>query len=371
MRRSLALFALLSGLFLTDLGCSPAPSGSAVAVRDHPVGDGSPDRLDPAPPPDGGPGHDTALPPDAKGAFDGPPLAADLGADAPPPYQLPARPCGTVTSPAVSIGYSPDGRLLAVLSRASLEVVSVPGATKVFSGAADGVIGSTRSEVAFSPDGSVLASGGRSLRVWRVSDGSLLAERPAPTHEYVGGVAFSPDGHVLAVAHHTLGIDFLAWPSMKQIGHWDSGWTAYGTVIFFPDGERVAVRTFYEARVVRWRTGETLWFQPAASSHPAMALSRDFTLIATAGLGPVRLHDAADGHLLRELPKRDGRLSFSPDGALLLVGDRFAPATIWRTDDGSMVRSFATRGPNLLLPSPDGNVLATSEQEGPVSLWCR
>jgi WD40 repeat protein len=316
--------------------------------------------------PDASVAADGALPHDTASGVEAAP------ADGPPPYALPGRPCGSVEGIATGIAFSPDSQLLAVLGREALKVVAAAGGAERFSAQAMGVIGDTRSEVAFSPDGTVVATGGKAARVWRVADGALLADLPAPTLQYYAGAAFSPDGKLLAFSIHTAGVELYQWPSMKKVGQWTAEhMTAYGAIAFFPDGERLAVRTFYDVRVIRASSGEMVWSQPAAPSHPAMALSRDGARLATAGLGPVRVHDTANGNLVREFEAKDGRVSFSPDGKLLLVGDRFKPAVAWRLDDGGVAATFASPGPSLLLFSPDGAVLATASQAGAITLWCR
>ncbi|MFN3929758.1 MAG: WD40 repeat domain-containing protein [Thermoflexus sp.] len=90
------------------------------------------------------------------------------------------------------IAYSPDGRLLAVASSGIIYLHDVQTLemrmieTPVWS-------------VAFSPDGQLLASGAgdHTVRLWRVSDGTLLRTLEGHTN-WVWSVAFSPDGMLVA-----------------------------------------------------------------------------------------------------------------------------------------------------------------------------
>ena len=60
-------------------------------------------------------------------------------------------------------------------------------------------------EMAFSPDGSLLISGGSDMtvRFWRVSDG-LLLKTIKPGGDNIWGMALSPDGTILAVADRSV-----------------------------------------------------------------------------------------------------------------------------------------------------------------------
>lgn len=66
-------------------------------------------------------------------------------------------------------------------------------------------------DVAFSPDGQVLAAGSddHKIRLWKTADDQLLNTLEGHTH-YVNGVAFSPDGRLLISGSHD-----------KKVGIWD------------------------------------------------------------------------------------------------------------------------------------------------------
>ncbi|MYB66595.1 hypothetical protein F4X73_18070, partial [Candidatus Poribacteria bacterium] len=101
------------------------------------------------------------------------------------------------------IQYSPDGTRLAVASSIGIWIYDAQTGEELYllSGHTDAV-----DSVAFSPDGTTLASGGGSfdgtIRLWDVSTGTHIRTIPAQTRWYppgsVDSVAFSPDGTTLA-----------------------------------------------------------------------------------------------------------------------------------------------------------------------------
>lgn len=119
--------------------------------------------------------------------------------------------------------------------------------------------------VAFSPDGSTLAAGGRRgfLYVWDVRSGRRL--RAVKSHqESVNGVAFSPDGQLLAsacgVAFATTGSDS---PDDTTVKFWDvktgqlirtlTGHTGRGvSSIAFGPGGRVLVSGGEDGMLIIW-----------------------------------------------------------------------------------------------------------------------
>lgn len=92
-----------------------------------------------------------------------------------------------------------------------------------------------QSAVAFSPDGSLLAGGGKDgiVRVWRLKDGSLASSLSAPHSTSVKRIRFSPDGTSLSVSHadgalRLWSFEGSAQPQMlRGWGMAPPGWSAY------------------------------------------------------------------------------------------------------------------------------------------------
>ena len=106
-----------------------------------------------------------------------------------------------------TIDYSPNGQLLATGEYAGNFRIRIRNAgnlsvIRTLSGHSAGLEQSGTFSVRFSPNGSLLASGGadRRVKIWRVSDGALLRTLQIGTDwsPNVFSVAFSPDGQLIA-----------------------------------------------------------------------------------------------------------------------------------------------------------------------------
>jgi len=138
--------------------------------------------------------------------------------------------------------------------------------------------------VAFSPDGTLLATGGFRAGVWDAVSGQRLLELGHTG--IVEAVAFSPDGTRLATGGYTRG-------SSKGILFWDAA-----------SGQLLEVSLGDELDIVA-----------------AVAFSPDGTLLATGGYS-AGVWDAASGQRLLELGHRQLRaVAFSPDGTRLAYSD--------------------------------------------------
>ena len=233
--------------------------------------------------------------------------------------------------------------------------------------------------VAFSPDGTTLASGsGREIKLWDVATGRNIATLEGHTDRGLS-VSFSPDGTTLASGS---GREIKLWDvatreNIATLRHTNG----VGSVAFSPDGTTLASGSGREINLWDVVTGHNI----ATLRHPyiveAVAFSPDGTTLASGSLGgnssadagTVRLWDVSTRRNFATLEGHKESVTsvvFSPDGTTLASGSNDETVKLWDTatrtniatleGHKSWVRSVAF--------SPDGTTLASGSGYSPGSL---
>eukprot|EP00633_Aureoumbra_lagunensis_P003719 CAMPEP_0197302380 /NCGR_PEP_ID=MMETSP0890-20130614/51010_1 /TAXON_ID=44058 ORGANISM="Aureoumbra lagunensis, Strain CCMP1510" /NCGR_SAMPLE_ID=MMETSP0890 /ASSEMBLY_ACC=CAM_ASM_000533 /LENGTH=291 /DNA_ID=CAMNT_0042781965 /DNA_START=84 /DNA_END=956 /DNA_ORIENTATION=+ len=230
--------------------------------------------------------------------------------------------------------------------------------------------------LAFSPDGSILASGScdwdknKTVMIWDVKNGNRIRTLGCsfqflPTHfaglfssvhsDAVNALAFSPDGSILASGS-------CDWDKNKTVMIWD-----------VKNGNRI--RTL----------GCSFQFLPThfaglfSSVHSdavnALAFSPDGSILASGSKdNTVMIWDTKNGNRIRTLSDHSGSieaLAFSPDGSILASGSTDKTVMIWGTKNGNRIRTLSDHSDFVLALafSPDGSILASGSIDKTVIIW--
>jgi len=232
------------------------------------------------------------------------------------------------------IAFSPDGSILAVGdSSGSVELWNVTGGRLALIdiiSSSDGVVNS----VAFSPDGRTVAVGDSSgaVELWNVTGGRLaLIDIISSSGGVVNSVAFSPDGRTVAAGDSSgkLNLWDIADPahpsSLEQIVVTDS---SVNSVAFSPDTRTLAAGNS-DGRIYMWNIADPAkplpaWSVRSDASVNSVAFSPDGTIVAGGSSdGGITLRNAATGHMLVSYSTGApvNAIAFSQDGRTLAAGD--------------------------------------------------
>lgn len=236
---------------------------------------------------------------------------------------------------------------------------------------------STR-QIAFSPDGRMLASADsdKAVRIWEVGVNRII--RLLPGHGGAHSVAFSPDGALLAAGGDDGKVRLWSVAKWSEERTLVNPHTTVHAVAFSPDGALLADAGASHVMLWDMATGASTG-RPTGSVEGkhiySVAFSPDGLLLACAGsTGAVQLFDVPTGIQMRCLPSRRNAVhsvAFSPDGRLLACSPSRAAVCLWdlATDAEFCALHGHTGTMHSVAFSPDGILLAAAGTEKTVRLW--
>ena len=232
--------------------------------------------------------------------------------------------------------------------------------------------------VSFSPDGSRIVSGSqdKTVRVWDIQTGNELmsTEHPGPVYS----VAWSPDGSKIVSGSG----DNTVWvwdsntgnPIGILTGHTDSVWS----VSFSPDGSKIASGS--DDKTVRvWdiQTGTELMFVGHNSKVYPVSWSPDGSKIVSGSKDyNVRVWDSSSGALIHNLTGHTSYVisaSFSPDGSKIVSGSNDKTVRVWDSNTGNPI-GIPLEGHDGSVRwgvsfSPDGSRIVSGSGDKTVRVW--
>lgn len=230
--------------------------------------------------------------------------------------------------------------------------------------------------LAFSPDGSAVASSGSwdgTVKVWDTPSGSL---RWVGRHtSQASSVAFAPDGRRLASGGSDMTIriwDAQSGAQLQELSHRSPvsvvTWSPHGYLLASSDVEGSIQLWDMQTLSVRTLTGHATWVD-------GLSFAPDGNLLASASWdGTVKVWDVASGQLRATLTghsDRVSRVAWSPDGGILASSSR--DQTLWLWDVVTKRYRGAlyghTAGVVDLAFLPDGRSLISASEDGTLRVW--
>lgn len=302
-------------------------------------------------------------------------------------------PLGTLvghTGEVTDVAFSPNGELVASSSTdGTVRLWRISDGSLLY--VLEGHTNYVRS-VAFSPDGNLLASGSndRTVRIWQVSDGTLIRTISSSFMGRVLRVIFSPDGSLFAAADHQCfvqlrqtrsGILLRTLAQPKCVARWGGTVSSWG-LAFSSDGSQLTIgesRPCCGGSLYLWPVEEITAPQLIRGHNMRvrdLVYSADGSMLAIAFEGsPVFwLTEAVDGSIIRTFEGHTYRVNsvvFSPDDTLLASGSRDQKVRLWNVSDGELLHTLEGHEDevNNVAFSPDGSLIASSSDDDTIILW--
>jgi WD40 repeat protein len=242
---------------------------------------------------------------------------------------------GGMTNWVTTLGFSPDGNLLAASDLDGVRVWDVESRKQLHLLRHDrqGI-----TTLVFQPTGKAIVSAGTSLAVWDL--GTQKAEvLLTKNNQTIMALAFSPDGNFLAFGGTEKIVQIMDMRSRKIWGTFDCKSGYIRRLVFLPNKKAVAVACGEVIQIWDVETGKKVnSLEGHQSSLRALALSPDGKTLASGSWdGAIKLWDLQKNKEIQSLLRHKGTayaLAFSPDGKHLVSGggwyDQSGELMLWK-----------------------------------------
>ncbi len=282
-----------------------------------------------------------------------------------------------------SVAFNPDGKRLAVggdfsniliwnLINSTIEEFQLPEDVTIYS-------------LAFSPDGMKLAASNNThhkgsteintVMIWNASTGELMIQTSPTMHsDKIQSIAFSPDGSLLATGCRSGKAKIINASTGSELIALDHGKSVVEAVSFSPDGRLLATAGYNDNTFRIWDLSDQRVVARMEHSNHGMviAFSPDGNRVATASLdGTAIIWDLINGEpLCLNYLDYISVIAFSPDGTKFASASNDSTARIWNLSTRSLQFNLSHEGGVTWLAfSLDGKKLATGCRDGKVGLW--
>ncbi len=280
-----------------------------------------------------------------------------------------------------SLDFSPTGTVLASCGRDGIIIIwnmtTEPGPTVKHTILADS--GSLNS-VKFSPNGSLLASGGNKIRFLNTTTWAFIPEKDIDGfNTEVKKVEFSPDGNILASAMADETVRLWNIASASQMPH--SPLTGHNDIVnsidFSPDGTTLAscssdkiiilsdIKSGQEIKRIAGHSQGVKNVQFSPDGTLLVSASEDATIKLWNVVKTVR-HQILGSHGVGL-----SSIKISPDGSMLASGGDDATVNLWNLNDRTVIKTLSghTGTVKSIDFSPDGKMLASGSSDHSVRFW--
>jgi WD40 repeat protein len=230
--------------------------------------------------------------------------------------------------------------------------------------------------VAFSPDGSLLASAShdRTIKLWEIPFGfnwGTLKDHSGPVYS----AAFSPDGSLLASASDDKTIKL--WEDRRELATLTGHNEAVFSVAFSPDGSLLASASA-DGTIKLWETLDRRELATLTGHNDAVysvAFSPDGSLLASASEDKtIKLWETPGGRELTVLTSHNEAVysvAFLPNGSLLASASGDKTIKLWEMPGGRELSTLTGHNKDVrsVAFSPDGSLLTSASADGTVRLW--